>query len=465
MLRQLTLPKAISWGILTLVIVSLLLGLPNTINVFRFASDSGQISEFASAAAIRLLGAASVAVGFAITLKMPRNAVGWLFLASGLGFTAYSMVIDGAVVAVMVDIRDDSVWPSLLGSTSFVSMGALVLVLVTLQLFPDGRLPSASRTWVGLLAFTVFAGAASAMDFGSRETIDVALLGHYQNGWQFFTLSDGAQSALQGGVAVLSVVAFAATTTSVVVRYRRGTSELKQQIKWVALAAGLVAIAVTIDTLSPPHALITTADGLAVALVPIAAGVAILKYRLYDVDLIISRTLVYAPLTATLAGTYTAAIVFFRLVFVDVFDFDSDAAVATTTLAVAAMFVPVKNRFQRWVDRFFKDDERRKLTALGAELSKAADMLDVPTLVARFEARVSAMSDGPVRVALANGVAGVGILDGAASIPMVVGGTQVGRVEVGSPVNRAPLRATELAAIEDAAQSLARLIKLRRAGI
>jgi hypothetical protein len=313
-----------------------------------------------------------------------------------------------------------------------------------------------------VLGFTLFAGAVAAMDFGSREFIEVALIGDYPNGWRFFTLSDGAQSALRSGVAVLSVVAFAWTTTSVVVRYRHGTGELKQQIKWVALAAGFVAITVTIDTLSPTHALITTADGLAVALVPVAAGVAILKYRLYDVDLIISRTLVYGPLTATLAGAYTAAIVFFRLVFVDVFDFDSDAAVATTTLAVAAMFVPVKNRFQRWVDRFFKDDERRKLTALGAELSKAADLLDVSALVARFEARVSVMSDGPVRVALANGVASVGIVDVAASIPMVVGDTQVGIVQVGSPVNRAPLRATELAAIKDAAQSLARLIKLRR---
>ncbi len=140
-----TLSKAISWSILTSVVVSMLFGLPNTISVFRFASDIAQISEFASVATIRLLGMAYVAVGFAITLKIPRNAVGWLFLASGLGFTAYSMVIEGSIVAVMVDVLDDSVWQSLLGSTSFVSLAALILVLVTLQLFPDGSLPSASK--------------------------------------------------------------------------------------------------------------------------------------------------------------------------------------------------------------------------------------------------------------------------------------------------------------------------------
>jgi hypothetical protein len=140
-----TLSKAISWSILTSVVVSMLFGLPNTISVFSFASDIALISEFASVATIRLLGMAYVAVGFAITLKMPQNAAGWLFLASGLGFTPYSMVIEGSIVAVMVDVLDDSVWQSLLGSTSFVSLAALILVLVTLQLFPDGSLPSASK--------------------------------------------------------------------------------------------------------------------------------------------------------------------------------------------------------------------------------------------------------------------------------------------------------------------------------
>jgi hypothetical protein len=460
--KAITLPAALSWGILAAVIVSILFSGPNAVRLLRYATDTGQVSDFVPLAVVKLLAVAFIAVGFVITLRIPRNAVGWSFIGVGAGFGVFSAITDGLVFAELADMAHSSIWDSVVGLPDFLSLFSLVLMLIALQLFPNGRLLNTGRIWLGVAGFTVVSGLLGAVSQGARELISVPFLGDLPNDYRFLQVGDTAQQLLQFAVSVAALLAFLGTAASLVMRYRAGTPELREQVKWVALAAVAVVITIAIDVATPHHPMIDAMDGVVITLVPIAAGIAILKYRLYDVDVLISRTLVYGPLTATLAGTYAAAIVFFRLVFVDVFEFDSDAAVATTTLAVAALFVPVKNRFQRWVDRFFKDDERRKLSALGDEFSKAADMLDVSALVTRFEARVSAMTDAPVRVALTGDRVRTPLADVASTVPMTVDAVRVGAIEVGRPTGRGPLRSTELASIHQAAQSLGRLIHLRR---
>ncbi len=169
----------------------------------------------------------------------------------------------------------------------------------------------------------------------------------------------------------LAFVALAAV--SLVVRLRRSTGEERQQIKWLAFSVAVVALAF-------PLGLILIGNGalgaMLLPLIPISAGVAILKYRLYDIDVIINRTLVYGALTATLAGSYLGLVLLFGRAPGPLTE-DSDLAIAGSTLAVAALFRPVRARIQALVDRRFyrrRYDAARTLAAFSASLRDEVDL-------------------------------------------------------------------------------------------
>ena len=203
---------------------------------------------------------------------------------------------------------------------------------------------------------------------------------------------------------------------------------------------------------------------IAALLIPLAIGIAVLRYRLYDIDLIISRTLVYGPLTATLAGTYTASIIFFRLLFVDVLSVSSDAAVASTTLLLAALFVPARNKIQVLVDRFFKEDEYRRLMAFSKEAANAADLMSQEVVARRFlSLAIAATGASGCKIALdgvgqgtkeyAEGSLGTA---GGVVLPLHADGRQVGRLELGAPPNGNRFRDAELDSVTGAAVLVAR---------
>jgi hypothetical protein len=187
----------------------------------------------------------------------------------------------------------------------------------------------------------------------------------------------------------------AASAASVVVRYRRAGQTQRQQLKWVAFAALVVVMCL-------PFAQATGKIGeiafqLALLGVPVAAGIAVLRYRLYDIDLIINRTIVYGLLTAILAGVYTALIGLMQRVFVTATGQPSDAAIVLTTVIVVSVFTPIRARLQALVERRFKEtlDPSRPFADYVAAIEARLGRIDPEVALRRLLAVALGALDAP----------------------------------------------------------------------
>jgi len=189
-----------------------------------------------------------------------------------------------------------------------------------------------------------------------------------------------------GGVSsIVLLVTVLASVFSIVIRFRRSRGDERRQIKWVAYAGAVVALVLilqlAVETALPKaSALLEVLNlGLVVAFigVPIAAGIAILKYRLYEIDTIINRTLVYGGLTALLALVYVGSVIALQYIFRTLTGGESSLAVVASTLAIAALFNPLRRRIQALVDhRFYrrKYDAAKTLAAFSARLRDETDL-------------------------------------------------------------------------------------------
>jgi hypothetical protein len=172
-------------------------------------------------------------------------------------------------------------------------------------------------------------------------------------------MPDPEESTVGAGLFILLVLLIAVAFVSLVVRFRRSRGEERQQLKWFTYAGGLLPLALLGDFLPAPVG--DLVFGVVIVFLPVAAGIAILRYRLYDIDRLINRTLVYGLLTALLAGVYAGAVLVLGQVFGGVGRDPPSWVVACATLAVAALFQPARRRIQGVVDRRFN---RRKFDAV-----------------------------------------------------------------------------------------------------
>ena len=300
------------------------------------------------------------AMGWLLAHRVTRNPLGWLFLAIGVGtavqMTGTFLVQEGHEAFRPLDGGElASAW---FASTLYLPLVVALFVLVFL-LFPDGR--PLSRRWgrAGLLAGL----GAGAMIVSAGLSPDGLM-------W-YPSLPNplAAPSALRpllvvsGLVGLILLVAGVLTSTaSLVLRYRRTDEVERAQLRWIAAAVLLLAggglpfvisrYALRLDYGSGELLLmVAVAAG---CFLPIAAAVAVLHHRLYDIDVIIGRALVYIPLTGILGGLYTAGVATFQRVFVILTGDRSDAAIIITTLVLASMFTPIRNWLQAMVDRRFK---------------------------------------------------------------------------------------------------------------
>ncbi len=312
-------------------------------------------------------------VGAVLTWRRPGHMVGWILAATGLAEAVDFATFEYGLAASAGRSLPGSAyagWVQLWIWVPFVALVAVYLVL----LFPDGRPPSPRWRPVSWLAsgFAVIAVAGLAASHGSDRP-DLPRLSN-PFGVALAAVPSGAAVAGLAGLVCCVVLA----VWSLVARRRRSTATERQQIKWLAWSGCLVAVALApavVLSLTPGTAARVASGALfaAVLAMPAAIGVAVLKYRLYDIDRVISRTLAYAIVTGLLAGVYAGLV----LLVTGVFGVRAPVAVAAATLAVAALFSPVRKRVQHRLDRRFnraRYDAEATVAAFAARLKDAVEI-------------------------------------------------------------------------------------------
>ncbi len=305
-------------------------------------------------------------VGALVASRRPENAIGWLFCGAGLLF-AIATLADGWATLT------EGVWVAWLASWLFLPalFGTPQLLFL---LFPDGRPLGARWRWAVWLAAVAIASQAAGAALAPGGLTDAPV-----DGLANPLAVDGADG-LEGLGWALALPSVGLATASLVLRFRRARGVERLQLKWFVSAAVLFALSCLVAAvifafagdLPPAGQLLVLA---AFATIPIAAGTAILRHRLYDIDVVINRALVYGALTATLGATYLGLVLLVGLAVGQ-----SGFAVAVSTLAVAGLFRPARARIQAAVDRRFyrrRYDAARTLEAFGGRLR---DELDLETL-------------------------------------------------------------------------------------
>ena len=317
-----------------------------------------------------------VPMGALIAARRPANPIGWIACSVGLFELTSGAAYEYAARGLLVD-------PGALPGAAVASWlsawtwaPGLALMAFLMLLFPTGRPPSPRWRWVGWgAAATILVLTAGAMslwpDRGAallRETPpDAPVVG-----------------AIVGISWMVMVVIVLVSLVSLVVRFRRSRGEERQQLKWIAYVAAAVSVLVfnelfLVEWLGAGETTFGIVGehlvNLSAAAFPIATAMAILRYRLYDIDLVINRTLVYGALTALLAAAYFAIVVTLQSVIPGADD--SDLTIAGSTLAVAALFRPLRSRVQAFIDhRFYrrKFDAQRTLESFSSRLREDVDL-------------------------------------------------------------------------------------------
>ena len=322
-------------------------------------------------------------VGALIASRRPENAIGWIFCAVGLalavastasGYADYGLYGNGDALPAPELAAWLSVW--LYISLLFVAPCLLFL------LFPDGRPPSTRWRPVVWLVAAIGAGIFFTLAFSPGELDEYTYPGLANP----LGIGGGVGAVLTTIESVgngILPIAVLVSISSMIARFWRSSGRERLQLKWVVYTAALTATSFLVSFMLPEPVPRAVQDAVfllgvaAFAAIPIAAGIAILRYRLYDIDLIVNRTLVYSALTVSLAVVYLGGVISLQYVFRTLTGGSSQLAVVASTLAIAALFQPLRRRIQGFIDRRFyrrKYNAAKTLAAFSAKLRDETDL-------------------------------------------------------------------------------------------
>jgi len=335
---------------------------------------------------IMLPGIVYPLVGAFVVSRRRSNPVAWIFVAIGVGW-GLQLLAQGANESASAAGGGETVVFAWIGSWVWMISAGLAFVFVPL-LYPTGGLLSPrwrpfAVTAGAIVALQLIAAAFAPGPLGLDEQLANPVGIHGPAGELLRLVSPSLFGMLPFAAVTLGAVA------SLVIRFRRSRGQERQQIKWLAYAAGVTAVLFLVQVVTILGPTTSTLDiplfvsDLSFAFViagfasmPAAAGIAILRYRLYDIDLLINRTLVYGALTLTLGALYAGSVILFQGLLA-AFASAGGLAVAATTLGVAALFQPARRRIQRAVDRRFyrsRYDAQLTLAAFSASLRHEVDL-------------------------------------------------------------------------------------------
>ncbi len=369
-------------------------------------------------------------VGALIVSQHPRHLVGWIFCIAGLvdGMSAVTVAYAELGLAVPGSLPAVSLINAVSGATFLV--GFFLPTSVGLLLFPDGRVPS--PRW----RLAIYASAAGLV---------LQVIG--------LLIGDGTAAGLAletAGIAA-TVAAALAAVASLLFRWRKASNDARQQLKWVGVV---------------PY------FSLAYASVPVAVGIAILRYHLYDIDFIINRAIVYVSLTAVLAGLYAGSMALMQRAFTAMTGQRSDAAIVISVFLLATLFTPVRNELQALVDRQFKGsrDLERLMAALERDVASFIGVVNPNRLAERLlgDAREGTRAPGGAlyldgaRTNLLALTQGSWDESTAVSVPLRVGERDIGRLELGRRRDGAGFAPRELECLQRTADVVAAAVSVSR---
>jgi hypothetical protein len=301
-------------------------------------------------------------VGFVVALRQPRNPIGWILL--GLAFVFLLSSVAGQYAVMVYHQGYHLPLPRAAVFLAGFWIWLIILLPLPVALFPDGRLSGRWRfvLWGYLAVSTLLVASGSWQDItgiGAKQ-IRIDSTGYLQ--------SARGSSAVDAVLLALILAFCLAWVIRLVVDYRRSAGVYRQQLKWL-LSGGTVSLIGLILTLATNGSFLFAA----IAALPVSLGIAILKYRLYEIDRLISRTLAYLLVTGVLVGVFLSLVVLTTRVL----PFSSPVGVAASTLAAAALFNPLRKRVQHLVDRRFnraRYDAEATVAAFSHRLREAIDM-------------------------------------------------------------------------------------------
>ena len=303
--------------------------------------------------------------GFVLASRRPENRIGWLFLMAGLALGLSGFSNPYALHALVADRGSLPAGPAFAWLSNWIWIIAVAALGFLFLLFPTGQLRS--RRW---RPAAWFAGGAFAIAIVSTLITATRLWAHP------FTSSPGSLDGLTALLGVMTGFLISAgllvSVVAVVIRFAKSSGEERLQLKWCA-AAALVVVVVFVATIWVNSAAVNILQSVAFVGLWTAIAVAVLKYRLYDIDQVISRTLAYAIVTGLLIGVYAGLV----LLATQVLEIKSPVAVAGSTLVAAALFSPLRSRVQRAVDHRFnraRYDAGQTIAAFAARLKDAVDL-------------------------------------------------------------------------------------------
>ncbi len=353
---------------------------------------SGPISRLARLSSGVGIGFVIVLVGFLpvgliLVRNRPRNPIGWAMLLGA--FFGSVTAVAGAYAVAAYRLHHDLPLPQIAVFLQPSWAPCIVLIAIAIMLFPDGVLPSGRWRWgvgavlsVGMLwmlgAYAIAAEAIALNQVVIEPSGDLKQIDYPTSGWAWWGVLQSVWFLLILCVGVVWLV-------SRVPAYRAATGERRQQLKWLifggsAAVVGVV-ISVVLSNFSGVLGFIGSVAVLGLLGIPLSIGVGMTKYRLYDIDRIVSRTLAYALLTGLLVAVFVGLV----LLTTRVLPFSSPVGVAASTLAAAGLFAPLRLRLQRLVDRHFnraRYDAEATVAAFGLRLQDAVDPETVLTELA-----------------------------------------------------------------------------------
>ncbi len=359
--------SAVGWAVILILVAG---GLANILLPATSTQNDDAVAFILSAAITLLFGG----VGALVVNRQPHNAVGWL------------LWLTGALVGLSMASTAFAVWslgafetqppPAVLAGwiTQWMFSPTLVIALLVLPLlFPDGRLPS--RRWRWAVGFAVLTAVAAGLpDMLQPGTLGPTTIPN-PTAW---TGDPALLDALRAFNSISPILALPVVVAAAITRYRRGSAIERQQLKWFGATAALAVISLSLAVLAPEPVGVLGFFGamVAVALMPVSIGIAILRYRLYAIDRLVSRSISWTVVTGLLVAVFGGLVIALQALLAGITQGDT-LAVAASTLAAFALFQPLRRRVQTAVDRRFdraRYDGQRLVDAYAESLRNEVDL-------------------------------------------------------------------------------------------